>query len=89
MVSISLFHVSSGMQFTTKDNDNDDFPQNCALKFKGGWWYRRCHNANLNGIYHGGPYEIYAEGVCWVEFRGLQYSLKRTEMKLRPKIMKK
>lgn len=28
------------MNFTTKDEDNDTNDQgNCALKFKGAWWY--------------------------------------------------
>ena len=75
------------MAFYTKDSENDVNPKdNCAVDFKGGWWYGRCHNANLNGLYHGGEYSSYADGVCWAAFRGLQYSLKRTEMKLRPRI---
>ena len=87
---LTLVHVSSGMQFSTKDNENDKNPNDhCALRFKGAWWYNRCHNSNLNGIYHGGAYTSYADGVCWEGFKGLYYSLKRTEMKLRPLIMKK
>jgi len=79
-----IFYIYSGMQFTTIDNDNDRDGGNCAVNFKGGWWYQSCHNANLNGLYHGGPYNSYADGACWNAFRGLQYSLKRTEMKLHP-----
>ena len=79
-----LFHVYSGMQFTTKDKDNDLSADNCAVRFKGGWWYKKCHHANLNGLYHGGPFHSYADGVSWNAFRGRQYSLKRTELKLQP-----
>lgn len=76
------------MQFSTKDNDNDINSGHCARGFKGAWWYGGCHFSNLNGLYHGGPYESDADGVCWYTFRGLKYSLKRTEMKLRPEIPK-
>ena len=86
---LPLFHIYSGMRFTTIDKDNDRSVENCAIKFKGGWWYKACHNANLNGLYHGGPYESYADGVCWNAFKGLQYSLKRTELKLKPRFLKR
>ena len=70
------------MKFTTKDRDNDVHNgKNCALAFKGGWWYKRCHAANPNGLYQGGSN---AQGVTWSLFRGQNYSLKRTEIKLRP-----
>lgn len=86
---LSLSYIYSGMQFSTKDKDNDRSGKSCAIKFKGGWWYRHCHNANLNGLYHGGPYKSYADGVCWNAFKGLQYSLKRTELKLQLSFLKK
>ena len=76
------------MQFSTKDNNNDVYHDSCAQQFKGGWWYESCHRANLNGLYHGGPHDSYADGVCWEPFRGLRYSLKRTEIKLKPKMQK-
>ncbi|CAG2250123.1 unnamed protein product [Mytilus edulis] len=43
---------NNGMQFTTKDKDNDHYwPFNCGERYKGAWWYRRCTFANLNGKY--------------------------------------
>ena len=77
------FH--SGMQFTTKDQDNDlRSDGSCAVKFKGAWWYKGCHRSNLNGQYLGGPHDSYADGINWLAFRGHHYSLKHSEMKLRP-----
>jgi len=55
----------------------------CAVSFKGGWWYTACHAANPNGLYLNGSHTSYADGVNWNPFRGLHYSLKRIEMKLR------
>ena len=70
------------MRFTTKDKDNDDNNNgNCALDYKGGWWYKSCHQANPNGLYKGGDN---AQGITWESFRGYAYSLKHTEIKIRP-----
>ncbi|XP_029211143.2 ficolin-2-like [Acropora millepora] len=73
----------NGMQFTTKDQDNDrNTAGSCAVLYKGAWWYNSSHSSNLNGQYLGGPHVSYA-GIIWNSFRGA-YSLKRSEMKLRP-----
>ena len=73
-----------GMQFSTKDQDNDVHRDSCAQAYKGGWWYRACHHSNLNGLYLNGTTTSYADGVVWNRWRGYYYSLKFTEMKIRP-----
>lgn len=72
------------MPFTTRDQDNDYREYNCAIMFKGAWWYKGCHQSNLNGFYYGGQHSSFADGVNWSHWRGQRYSLKRTEMKIRP-----
>ena len=77
--------VHRGMPFTTKDQDNDHHGDyNCAIKYEGAWWYERCHRSNLNGLYLRGQHSSFANGVNWKHWKGQHYSLKRTEMKIRP-----
>lgn len=40
-----------GRPFSTEDRDNDIAVTNCAMSYKGAWWYKNCHRANLNGKY--------------------------------------
>ncbi|XP_042863866.1 techylectin-5A-like [Penaeus japonicus] len=55
----------------------------CPESSHGGWWYNSCHYVNLNGVYRQ-DYNSDGDSVCWVSFRGPNYSLKFSEMKIRP-----
>ncbi|KAG2468835.1 TENA protein, partial [Polypterus senegalus] len=44
-----LYH--NGQPFSTKDRDLKKLVTRCAVSYKGGWWYKNCHEANLNGVY--------------------------------------
>ncbi|CAL1292440.1 unnamed protein product [Larinioides sclopetarius] len=72
-------------KFSTKDKDNDNQKEgDCAVKFKGGWWYNTCHHSNLNGLYLKGHHESFADGVNWHSWRHYNESLEFTEIKIRP-----
>lgn len=42
----------NGRPFSTRDRDPQPFITRCAMSYRGGWWYRNCHEANLNGLYN-------------------------------------
>ena len=73
------------MKFSTKDVDNDTSPgTHCAQRWHGAWWFGNCMNAHLNGEYLGGSHQRGKEGLLWLTFKGLDYSLKGSEMKAGP-----
>ncbi|XP_075041745.1 ficolin-2-like isoform X2 [Mixophyes fleayi] len=74
----------NGMKFSTVDQDNDEDPSNCAQAYKGAWWYSKCHQSNLNGLYLPGHHDTFADGIDWLSGKGYNYSYKQSEMKIRP-----
>ncbi|KAL7645265.1 UNVERIFIED_CONTAM: hypothetical protein RMT77_003651 [Armadillidium vulgare] len=75
----------SGMKFSTQDQDNDQLDENCAVRYKGGWWYNVCLRSNLNGLPHKGSHSSHDDGIIWHPFRGFYYSLKHTKLSIRPR----
>ena len=83
--SLSGLHV--GANFSTHDKDYDaNSSGSCATLRKGAWWYSNCAHSNLNGYYYGGEHSTRADGVNWYHWRDHYYSLRFTEMKIRPTI---
>nr|XP_055076111.1 tenascin isoform X1 [Misgurnus anguillicaudatus] len=70
-----------GRPFSTRDRDPRHFITRCAMSYKGGWWYKNCHEANLNGLYNTNTNH---QGVIWTEWKGKNFSIPFTEMKFRP-----
>ena len=69
--------------FSTKDRDNDGSFTNCPLDRQGAWWYKSCAYSNLNGLYLNGKNS--GKGIQWYHWKNKSESLKRSEMKIRPK----
>lgn len=79
--SLEWYH--SGHRFTTMDSDNDGQEvENCAVTYRGAWWYNHCIESDFHGLYLYGNITAYKKGVHWIAWRGAYYSLKKTEMKI-------
>ena len=75
----------SGYRFSTKDREQDiDKNRHCARQYKSGWWFKNCYHSNLNGPYQSGKHAVELSGVNWGKWKGVNYSMKDAEMKLRP-----
>uniref|UniRef100_A0A3P9BCQ7 Tenascin Ca n=1 Tax=Maylandia zebra TaxID=106582 RepID=A0A3P9BCQ7_9CICH len=70
-----------GRPFSTYDNDNDIAVTNCALSYKGAFWYKNCHRVNLMGKYGD---KSHSKGINWFHWKGHEHSIQFAEMKIRP-----
>uniref|UniRef100_G1L6G4 Tenascin XB n=2 Tax=Ailuropoda melanoleuca TaxID=9646 RepID=G1L6G4_AILME len=70
----------SGSVFSARDRDPNNLLISCAVSYRGAWWYKNCHYANLNGLYGS---TVDHQGVSWYYWKGFEFSVPFTEMKLR------
>ncbi|XP_078699408.1 techylectin-5A-like [Branchiostoma floridae x Branchiostoma belcheri] len=91
--------IHNNTAFSTLDRDNDNYFKHCVNLYKGGWWYNKCFNANLNGVYHNTEMspksETLATGILWLEKKSYKQNglylvdanppLKYMEMRIAPK----
>ena len=77
-----LMAYHNGMNFTTRDNDNDQWSSgNCAIDNHGptiptgGWWYNNCKHIQLNILYNHGSAVV---------LNGKSHPLPFIEIKIRP-----
>ncbi len=86
----SLWHARgsgayiSGQRFSAFDIDQDSGSSLHCAQHHGAWWHNACSDATLNGIYVTGGHASRWKGIMWYAWKGMYYSLKRTEMKIRP-----
>ncbi|XP_030016855.1 angiopoietin-related protein 4 [Sphaeramia orbicularis] len=81
--------ASSGLPFSTHDQDNDrKSDTNCAKHLSGGWWFSNCGHSNLNGRYFQSPppkqRHQRKQGIFWKTWRGRYYPLKSSKMMIAP-----
>ena len=77
----------NGMEFLTQNKDNDEsINRHCAVVFQSAQWYKSCYWSSLNGRYSQTS-QLVAHGhsVQWGKWKGIHYSLKKSEMKTRPR----
>uniref|UniRef100_A0A671E881 Tenascin XB n=1 Tax=Rhinolophus ferrumequinum TaxID=59479 RepID=A0A671E881_RHIFE len=61
----------SGSVFSARDRDPNNLLISCAVSYRGAWWYRNCHYANLNGLYGS---TVDHQGVSWYHWKGFEFS---------------
>ncbi|XP_028284390.1 angiopoietin-related protein 4 [Parambassis ranga] len=81
--------ATSGLPFSTQDQDNDQKTDtNCAKHLSGGWWFSNCGRSNLNGRYFQSPppkqRHQRKQGIFWKTWRGRYYPLKSSIMMIAP-----
>ncbi|XP_066302108.1 ficolin-2-like [Branchiostoma lanceolatum] len=75
----------NGRKFSTHDQDNDVWSDNCAtVHGGGGWWYRICDTVNLNQPYKHGGGGTHYNGMQWWAWTAHRFSIKSSVMKIRP-----
>ena len=80
------FTGHNGQKFSSYDQDNDVHSSVfCSRYCRGGWWYSTCGSAYLNGEYrlYSVPKPGDERGVLWRTYKGMDYSMKFVEMKVR------
>ena len=74
----------NGQQFSTYDNNNDKpGGRNCGYVYQGGWWYRNCYHANLNGPHEAPSLPGVNQGGAKIRWHST--TLSSAEMKIRVK----
>ncbi len=78
-------YTHNEMMFSTKDKQNDNDRNGCAVKYHGAWWYNDCFKCNLNSRYYGGRITEADEQKDYIKWNtwNNKDSLKTCEKKIR------
>lgn len=90
-LTVDDFGGTGGLVDDLKDSNGRPFyatdypdPLNCAVHYRGGWWFNRCAKAFLNGYhYPQGKYTPpgqFYDGIYWIDWLGADYSLQFVTM---------
>ncbi len=79
----------NGQPFSTNDDDrdNDLSELHCAQYYRSGWWFKGCHDSNLNGFYYPGGMLAdpgIPDGIIWSSWVTEHVSLKTVVMAIKP-----
>ena len=75
--------VNNGAEFATEDGGTGN--RGIVKTYKGPWWYKSSLYSNLNGLYSDSETSS-SKSLCWYHWKTAYLSLKRSEMKIRPKL---
>ncbi|XP_062597265.1 angiopoietin-2-like [Saccostrea cucullata] len=75
---------SSGMKFSTKDQDNDKDSGDCATYWKSAWWFKACFYTNPNGQYTNRETTGW-KYIVWYFWKKSNFALKNIRLMIRPK----
>ncbi|KAG0440316.1 hypothetical protein HPB47_016334 [Ixodes persulcatus] len=77
----------NGEKFTIKKSTTDSRDgDRCSSRLSGGWWFKICNKANLNGRNLKHPSSTQALGITWYikdNDESYKYTYDRVEMKIR------
>ncbi|CAN7977942.1 unnamed protein product, partial [Ixodes persulcatus] len=77
----------NGEKFTIKKSMTQTHDKDkCSDRLSGGWWFKECNTANLNGRKFTSPSPIRALGITWYihgKDESYTYTYDRVEMKIR------
>ncbi|EEC12964.1 ficolin, putative, partial [Ixodes scapularis] len=73
-------------KFTTKSWKEVRDGDSCSIRLSGGWWFKRCNEANLNGYHSTSNSSIRAFSITWHikgNIESYYYTYHKVEMKIR------
>ena len=74
----NYWYSHNGMEFSTRDRDNDRYRGSCSQNYKGGHWYERCYAVNPTGPYKNTGYDSMTIERGLVQVKQMTLKIKST-----------